>query len=208
MACSSVRLDGQSLWARRVRCLRFGAALVCLTGLGCASGGTPDQGSTFGDPTVPMMTVGSPMEAGMDSDGTSATGSDPATDGDDEGVATSETGDDGGGSEVDDGAADGPQPDNGMYSDCLTTAECVGVNTCVTIFDNAGAPFDGFCTLDNCSDPLADCDPSPGGDVVASCVEITLNGEPASACALNCAGGKTCPSGMTCYEDDGIPVCA
>ncbi len=181
------------------------AALV-----GCASGEMPEPTTTFGDPTYPMMTVGmtSPADDGMDSGDDGGTSDTEGTEaGADDGDASGGT-DNASDTAADDTPSNTEQPDNGMYSDCLSTAECVGVNTCVTIFDMAGDPFDGFCTLDNCSDPAMDCDPSPGGDVTPTCVEITLNGSPASACALGCSGGLTCPDGMVCYEDDGIPVCA
>lgn len=183
---------------------------------GCASGADPEPGAgSFGDPTYNPVMTAAMTAAGDDAADDDSDGSDDAvtSDGGDTGEgdtvnpnnATSEAGDD----DTDDGnAGDGPQPEDGMYSHCLSTAECVGVNTCVTIFDAEGEPFDGFCTLDNCTDAATDCEPSPGGDVAPVCVEITLNGNPASACALDCVGGKVCPNGMTCYEDDGIPVCA
>lgn len=183
----------------------LGMTLGLTLGLGaCASGAEPESGSgltSFGQPTATMTT----MSASDDDDDTEGDDDDEAdTEGDDDDDATgslpAETGDD-----DDDGTE---QPSSGMYSDCLSTAECVGLNTCITIFDDQGQPFDGFCTRDNCQDPVADCDPTPGGDVMPVCAEIQLNGMPATACALSCAGGLTCPSGMICYEDDGVPYCA
>lgn len=186
------------------------AAVVATLGMtlgsgACASGADPESGSgltSFGQPTATMTT----MSASDDDDDTEGDDDDDAdTEGDDDDDATgslpAETGDD----DDDDGTE---QPSSGMYSHCLSTAECVGLNTCIQIFDNQGQPFDGWCTRDNCQDPVADCDPTPGGDVMPVCAEITLNGMPATACALSCAGGLTCPSGMICYEEDGVPYCA
>lgn len=173
--------------------------------MGCASGETSGPIMTFGDPSSPMMSVGmsSPMDDGdaTDSDDSATSGQGTASDGpaDPEGE---------GSDSEEDGEEDSEQPASGMYSDCLSTAQCVGLNTCVTIFDMAGAPFDGFCTLDNCMNPTVDCQPSPGGEATPICFDIALNGSPASTCALDCTGGKACPAGMICYEDDGAPICA
>ena len=187
-----------------------GALMACLAMAGaCASGGDPNSGNmtTFGEgqPTAGMTTM-PPTDDDDDTDGDDdddTEGDDDDDDDDDDGTGSlpAETGDD-------DDDAVGGQPENGMYSHCLTTAECVGLNTCITIFDDQGQAFDGFCTQDNCVDPVADCDPTPGGDVMPVCAEIQLNGRPATACALSCAGGLTCPADMICYEDDGVPYCA
>jgi len=193
------------------------AALAATVG-GCASGGetTGTPGITFGDSASMTAAMTATATATADDGGTDDDDSDGAT-----GGASSESGGTMGGSDsadddgtsagtagVDDGAGTAGQPDNGMYSDCLSTAECVGVNTCITIFDDMGAPFDGFCTRDNCVDPAVDCDPSPGGTSTVVCSTVQIMGEPASVCALNCTGELVCPDGMTCYEEAGAPVCA
>ena len=204
---------GMPSWA----VLGVAAALAATVG-GCASGGdtTGSPGLTFGDSAG--MTAAMTASASSADDG--GTGGDATQGGDATDSPTGGSGgtmdgngsaDDNGASagtaDVDDGAGTAGQPDNGMFSDCLTTAECVGVNTCITIFDDRGAPFDGFCTKDNCVDPAADCVPSPGGTAAVVCTEVQLMKIPASVCALDCADGLVCPDGMVCYEDAGVPVC-
>ncbi|RMH00482.1 MAG: hypothetical protein D6705_00265 [Deltaproteobacteria bacterium] len=63
---------------------------------------------------------------------------------------------------------------------------------------------DAFCTISNCSNPALDCDPSPGGTATPICVP---NGA-SSFCALDCSNGKTCPTGMTCYNVTVAMICA
>jgi len=188
------------------------AAVVAALGLAlgaCASGADPESGSgltSFGQPTATMTTMSPSTD---DDDDAETEGDDDDEDDDDDdddddgtGSLPAETGDD-----DDDDNGDSEQPANGMYSHCLTTAECVGLNTCIRILDEQGEALDGFCTQDNCQDPVADCDPAPGGDVMPVCAEVPLNGMPATVCALSCTGGLTCPGGMICYEDDGVPYC-
>jgi hypothetical protein len=96
-----------------------------------------------------------------------------------------------------------------MYSDCLDVADCVGQTTCVTIDDAGMNPADGFCTTAPCTDPGTDCNPSPGGTAEPICIEISVGGNPAMGCALDCSAGKTCPNGMLCYTLPGSgDVCA
>ena len=193
---------------------RLGVGGLAVAGLACASGGDPasSASATFGDPTFGMtagMTVSMDDGSGEEDSGDDGSADDGSADDDsaDDGSGDDGSGDDGEASTTSE-PVDGDQPDNGMYSHCTMVGECVGLNTCVTILDAEGNPFDGFCSNDMCEDPAADCDPSPGGDATPTCVNITLGGEPATACALDCTGGLSCPNGMVCYEDDGVPVCA
>lgn len=106
------------------------------------------------------------------------------------------------------GADPGAQPAEGMYSACAQPSDCVGVNLCVTIVDPMMAPLGGFCTAPGCANAAADCVATPGGTATPMCLPLTVNDMPDSACALDCAGGKTCPTGMDCLAITGGSICA
>lgn len=93
------------------------------------------------------------------------------------------------------------QPEDGMYSECMGVGDCVGLVTCVVV----GAT--GFCSNAGCADPVADCDPNPSATSTApaACVD---NGAGLQVCALSCAGGQTCPGGMSCMGLGATMVCA
>jgi hypothetical protein len=84
---------------------------------------------------------------------------------------------------------DGGQPEDGLWSECADYPDC------------ESNPPDGiiwFCENNLCSfdcETVADCGPSPGGTAVSECRDL---GSDLHRCYLNCEGGKTCPSGMTC----------
>ena len=40
------------------------------------------------------------------------------------------------------------------------------------------------------------------------CFPVTLDGQATNACALDCSGGATCPTGMTCYTLTIGSICA
>jgi hypothetical protein len=188
--------------------------IAALVASACAVGETEEDGAsaaTYPPMTSPAMTTASADDGSGSSegstgsddgstaaaDGSSGSGSDPATSSDATSAPASDTGED-----------VAPQPEDGMYSDCLTAAMCVGLNTCITIHDTEDMPIDGFCTNNACMAPATDCDPSPGGTAVPFCMMVTLNGEADTACALDCSGGKTCPGGMMCWELGRTSVCA
>ena len=187
--------------------------LGILSASGCAKGETEDSAATFATyppMTSPAMTTADTADTG-DSDGSDAS----TSAGDDGSAATADpSSSDGAGTSdgtsaaTDTGPAVPPQPADGMYSDCLTAAECVGLNTCITILDTEEMPFDGFCSNNACTDPATDCDPTPGGTTVPFCMMVMLNGNEDTACALDCSGGKTCPGGMMCWELGRTSVCA
>lgn len=93
------------------------------------------------------------------------------------------------------------QPGNGMYSECAGVGDCIGLNTCVTTIEG------GFCSNTNCTDPVSQCAANPGATSTAppSCVD---NGQGQMVCALVCAGGQSCPGGMSCVALAGTSVCA
>ncbi len=95
-----------------------------------------------------------------------------------------------------------PQPDDGMYSDCQLINDCVGLTTCVLATDE-----DGFCSRNGCVDPVADCDPTPGGTATPACIEYAVQIVPEDVCALDCSGGAICPGGMSCQDVQGNLVC-
>jgi len=163
--------------------MRRGVVLASLT-CACTIGGD-DEAATFG---TAMTTMSSSMSA---SDGTASEGSD----------GSSGTGADESGST---GASE--QPEDGMYSDCLDAAMCVGLNACIT-FPEGGAATDGYCTRTGCETAIADCAPAPGGTVGPVCIEVTIGQAMQVVCALDCSGGEACPSGMTCYAYGMFDIC-
>ena len=118
---------------------------------------------------------------GGDTSSTSATTVDPTLDGSSSGGPIDPT--------------DG-QPADGMWSACTVAMDCGNLPIlCIT---NEGAT-DGFCSTTGCTNAAVDCDPSPGGTAMPTCVPITVNDMMEMACALSCAG-LTCPTGMVCMN--------
>lgn len=95
------------------------------------------------------------------------------------------------------GGGMGMQPATGMYSDCSVAMCDATANLCLTITEN-NIDLGSFCTLPGCANPALDCDPNPGGTASPVCIAVTIDGMPDSACALNCAGGGSCPPPMVC----------
>ncbi len=93
------------------------------------------------------------------------------------------------------------QPSDGPYSPCETAAMCFGLTACVVPM-----PGLGFCS-EQCMIP-GDCGPSPGGSAQPACVMATVNAVAMQVCALDCSGGKTCPTGMECVSLESSMVCA
>jgi hypothetical protein len=161
---------------------------------------SPDD--SFGMITAgpPMPTAGTPT--GDDGDGSSdddsSGGDDGSGNGSSAGTDAGSTGaDDGGTTAGDTGGGAGMQPESGVYSACMTAAQCVGAVFCVP----AG---DGFCTTE-CVAP-GDCAASPNGAAPTVCTPITMP-VTASVCALDCSGGQACPAPMTCTALEGAMVC-
>lgn len=189
---------------------------LAIAALSACAVGEDTSASSYGNPTYSPTTT-PPSGSGSGSDEATSSDTSPAdtstTSGDGDttalpadpstGMATdADTGPQGSGGD------NGMQPADGMYSDCLMAAQCVGLNTCVTILDMMDAPIDGFCSNNGCQVPATDCDPTPGGTAVPFCMMVTLNDNPDTACALDCAGGATCPGGMMCWDLGGTSVCA
>lgn len=84
---------------------------------------------------------------------------------------------------------DGSQPEDGLWSECADYPDC------------ESDPPDGivwYCENNLCSfdcETVADCGPSPGGSATSECRDL---GNDLHRCYLNCEGGKSCPTGMTC----------
>lgn len=152
----------------------------------------------------PSTTEGSGSSESSGSDGTSTTdGPATTTPSDSSGPDPVGTSDDGG--STDDGGGNGMQPQDGMYSPCLTAQEC-GMTPilCITILDAMMNPTDGFCSETGCANPAVDCNPSPGGTATPRCMPVTVNDMPSAACALDCSNGLVCPPPMQCYELNGV----
>lgn len=100
------------------------------------------------------------------------------------------------------GGATGPneQPDDGLYSACEDTTDCFGTVACVLVMGSLG-----YCS-NNCTIP-GDCGVSPGGTAQPACVTASVLGTDMQVCALDCAGGMTCPGGMECLPLGASMVC-
>lgn len=160
------------------------------------TGGEGDTDSDTESDTAPASSSG----GGGSTTAPSTTGVDPSTSGEETG-GTSSTGP---GSEASTGEPLPPQPETSWWSHCIASAECTDDLVCLL----NGAGDDGVCT--NFCSPAGDatsCGASPGGTAAPTC----LNAGTSSICALDCADGKTCPSGMLCLsdtDDDGpIEIC-
>jgi hypothetical protein len=149
-----------------------------------------DEGDDESSTAAPVDEPASTSDSGLP-DGTS-TGLDPSGDAD---------------SDADAGEQPGGQPVEGMYSACAMPADCVGVTLCVTILDPMQVPLGGFCTSPGCANAAVDCGATPGGTATPMCLPLTVNEMPDAACALDCAGGKTCPAGMECLDVTGASIC-
>lgn len=102
---------------------------------------------------------------------------------------------------TDDGGPDGMQPQDGMYSHCLTAEECGNIPIlCITIGADPDMPTDGFCSEIECVNAAVDCAPSPGGTATPFCMPANVNNMDEQACALDCSAGKVCPMPMMCYN--------
>jgi hypothetical protein len=183
----------------------------------CAVGVEENPFDVQADGAHGIPPAGADDEDDGESDADESTGDAPASSGDTTGsddAALGTSGDDSSASEDDGGGPaattepppeptgddagpppDGAQPGAGMYAPCLDAGACPGLGACFQTLDaTTMMPSDGFCTIVGCADPALDCDPSPGGTAVPAC--YTTGGS--SVCALDCSGGATCPTGMTC----------
>jgi hypothetical protein len=179
--------------------------LIVLAASGCTV--DSDNGATsLGDPTY-GTTVPTTMSTSFGtSTATDASGSgSSSSDGEEASSAGSTMPDstDSGSSGASGGSSGGidEQPENGVYAACESAFDCVGAVYCISVMPNVG-----FCSK-NCSDPTVDCPDSPGGTATSACVAAMPNGTPATVCALDCSGGKTCPGGMECAQLDTSMVC-
>jgi hypothetical protein len=93
----------------------------------------------------------------------------------------------------------------GNYESCLNAAGMIDNTPCMAPGDSTciytgmmGAPSAAVCAITDCVD-ACDCPAGPAtGSAVVSCDDVT--GNPADLfCYLDCAGGETCPTGMTCF---------
>jgi hypothetical protein len=86
------------------------------------------------------------------------------------------------------GEPQNPFDPGSSYSDCQDWVECDS-NWCLRPLDEPG-----FCTQE-CLD-VEDCAESAVGTAEPTCLPV----EGDHACALDCGGGRTCPSGMRCEQ--------
>ncbi len=206
--------------------------LASALAIGCAQGGDPavsTGGATFaGSAPTTMSTTATPATTDAPATATGQTGSaesttdDPTSDGTaSESDSSSNTDTPTSGPDTDgldtDGLTTGDdatttgvasqQPADGMYSDCLSSVQCIGLTTCLTVLDGNGQATDGFCTSGGCNSPLAQCDPTPGGNTMPICFPIEQNGNADTVCALDCSAGQACPAGMQCQAFSSGSIC-
>jgi hypothetical protein len=93
----------------------------------------------------------------------------------------------------------------GVYENCVEMDGSIDNTPCMSAGDSTclytgavGNPTAGVCAFTDCVD-ACDCPAAPAsGNAVVSCDDVT--GDPAELfCYLDCAGGETCPNGMTCF---------
>lgn len=165
-----------------------GASASATSGAESSSGASTSTGENTDDaepePTTP--------------DSTNTSGPAPTS-----GVTTTSSGDESSGGET-----PSEQPEDGMYSQCGSPVDCIGLTTCLTAVDTSGQPIDAFCTAGACNSPLAQCDPTPGGTAVPICMDVDSGGVMDTVCALDCSQGQTCPAGMNCRTLTGGSICS
>jgi hypothetical protein len=207
--------------------MRTSLVVVALLSAGCSKGTV--GGNPFGtasDAMVPMQddddesatdgesTAGS--SGGAISESWSSGGTDPTT-GDDntttsggDGSTAAVSASDPSTSSSSDGGLDesssgmppgGGQPNNGMYAHCYEDFfdNCGALPSCVYLIGE----MNGYCTINDCANAALDCDASPGGTATPACLS---DGAGSSFCSLDCSGGASCPTGMTCESGsfDGV----
>jgi hypothetical protein len=198
--------------------MRTSLVVVALLSAGCSKGTV--GGNPFGTATngmVPMQddddesatdgesTAGS--SGGAISESWSSGGTDPTTgedntttsggDGSTAAVSASDPSTSSGGALGESSSSGEPpsggQPATGMYAHCydMFFDNCTAPSTiCV----NITGEMEGFCTADGCNNPALDCDAAPGGTAAPFC--LAAGGY--SLCALDCSGGASCATGMSC----------
>lgn len=92
-------------------------------------------------------------------------------------------------------------PPRDLYAACEEPEDCSNL-TCTLVTTLEMNVLAGFCTAAGCRDPSIDCT-DPGTGATPICTNLSLNGAPGLACALDCADSGTsgCPEGMTCYDN-------
>lgn len=204
------------------RFARASIVLAAVCGSSCAiedGGGNPFdvQGPAPSNVTAADDPDGEPQDAddeSTDDGGEDSSSSAPedvdqgeSSSGDDDMSGTTSGPDPDADGDADAGNEPGGQPAEGMYSTCAMPTDCVGVTLCVTIVDPMQVPLGGFCTAPGCANAAVDCIASPGGTATPMCLPLTVNDMPDAACALDCTGGNTCPSGMECLDVTGASIC-
>lgn len=200
----SARVGAHTRSVKRIGCL-----VAALLAPGCASGDDPATSATSFGTATPTATATATATTGTPSGSTSgeAASSEASTDPDPTAEdTTATTGDGTTGAAATGSTTESPttdsgepdqQPDDGMYSACVSVVDCIGLTTCLTATDTSGSPIEPFCTAGSCNSPLAQCDPTPGGTAVPICLPVDLGGTMDTVCALDCSVGE-CPAGMQC----------
>jgi hypothetical protein len=104
-----------------------------------------------------------------------------------------------------DGDGDGGCMPPGVFGDCANggLAACMSDTAPQCVQDDPNTPSIGVCGL-SCTD-VCDCwAPPADGDAPVACQSLAPGDD--GTCVLDCSGGQTCPSGMSCNTDPQICV--
>ena len=110
--------------------------------------------TTFGDPSAdasgnPPTTSTTQTSGSSETSSDTEMGSGSDSSGENTSNATTDPSSDSSGSPADE------QPEDGMYSECASGVDCIGLTSCVAV---PGAPAGGFCSNTGCGNPVVDCD--------------------------------------------------
>lgn len=147
------------------------------------------DGSSTGQGTA--STTGIPTTSGVDASGSTAVMTSDATGA----TTTSDSTTTGGGTTTTGGSSGSESSSGGVtppsYPPCMPGSDPVCPDPYTECYPHA-EPDHSFCTYD-CQDD-GDCPEPSGGTAVSICAPMI------SQCALDCAGGATCPAGMDCIQ--------
>jgi hypothetical protein len=211
VADSCSRVDGQ-VPIRHPRAVRSPIAPICIAATFCLTACQDDDlqantdGLTTGDDESTSTTTTTTTTSTPPTSTTETSGDvDPTTTTTTSSTSTGEPDDSSSGDPPDrttgepDVCTDQPE---GTYKDCLAGEMCDG-DSLGCIVDDVNNPSLGICSL-SCQDDC-DCFADPGdGNAASRCLPLLEGGE--KACALDCSGGESCPSGTVCVPQVGICV--
>lgn len=160
------------------------SCVVCFAVLACGDDGSRDDGfgTTFGPPSAE----------------TSETETDDVANGAETGSGEGE----GGGGTTGGNVSACGEPLRGGFGDCVNDVQAVcGHARAQCLMNKVQDPDFGVCTL-LCEDACDCWGDDLGGTAVPACLPLLSQGR--HACALDCADGRQCPSGMRCIVQTSV----